>query len=215
MTDPSIHGMAKESTRKSKDGRTRKLIAVLALLWLAFVTFLIVDSRIDASNQKKATLTFAEELQKRCAEDGVVSGLCGDANQVVENDGDITTIPGPKGDQGERGLPGDAGPPGPSGKPGPKGDKGDPGDDGQNGSPGDPGIAGSVGPMGLPGPSGPPGPQGDKGDKGEKGDPGAKGDPGSTGVVKVITVGCDGPVISNVSSSYDAATQTITISCNS
>ena len=91
------------------------------------------------------------------------------------------------------------GPPGPPGAdstvPGPKGDQGDPGPKGDTGNPGvDSTVPGPKGDTGLTGPKGDtgltgadstvPGPKGDTGDtgpKGDQGDPGPKGDTGDTG----------------------------------
>lgn len=217
MTEPMHSALVKESAKKGKDGRTRKLLLVLAILWLGFVTYLIIDSRLDEQRQQEATLSFAEQVQRLCETEDINSGLCGDADEVVEKKGDIEVITGPQGE------PGPEGPRGLTGPQGPKGDQGEPGEDGQNGSDGLPGLDGLMGAMGLQGPPGPigsTGPQGPAGEdgatgpQGPKGEKGEKGDPGEPGVVSVVTVNCDGPVIQSVSSSYDAETQTITISCN-
>lgn len=217
MTEPMHSALVTESSKKAKDGKTRTLLLILVILWLGFVTYLIWDSRADAAKQQAATLTYAEEIQKLCDEGLLHGAKCGEADKVVKNDGEIQTIEGPQGPQGPRGSTG------PQGPEGPKGDEGKRGPEGQNGSEGPQGLAGLMGAMGLQGPQGSTGsegpqgstgPQGPEGPQGSTGPEGPKGEKGDTGVVQVVTVGCDGPVIQSVSSSYDAETQTITISCN-
>lgn len=222
MTDPMHNSeLVRESTKKAKDGRTRKAMLLLGLLWLGLVTFLIVDSRMDAAEQQKTTLSFAEEIQNLCKTENIKSGLCGDADKVVKNDGDVTAVVGPKGDKGDTGAQG------PQGPKGDKGEKGDPGKNGQNGSDGLAGLDGLMGAIGLQGPQGEPGEQGIQGEPGlngvdgkdgadgAKGETGPPGPTGKTGVVAVNTVNCDGPMISSVTSAYNADTQTITLTCNS
>ena len=95
-----------------------------------------------------------------------------------------SSIPGPKGDQGDRGP---AGPQGAdSSVPGPKGDQGDRGPAGPQGDastvPGPKGDKGDVGPAGPQGQRGPTGLQGEKGDKGDVGPAGPQGQRGPTGL---------------------------------
>lgn len=217
MTEPMHSALVTESTKKAKDGNTRKLLLLLAVLWLAFVTYLILDYRADAVKQQEATLTYAKTIQQLCDDDVIHGKKCGDAEEVVEKDGDVTGgligPQGPKGDTGEPGATGSQGPKGDTGSPGPSGKNGQ---DGQNGTPGDDGSPGSNGLPGSPGPQGPQGIQGEPGRDGTDGSPGPagpQGPPGPTGVVAIQTIGCDGPVISYITSSYNAETRTITISC--
>lgn len=217
MTEPMHSALVTESTKKAKDGNTRKLLLILAILWLAFVTYLILDSRADAQKQQEATLTYAKTIQQLCDDDIIQGKRCGDAEEVVEKDGDVTGgLIGPQGPKGDTGDTGATGPKGDTGSQGPRGPQGEAGDDGQNGSdgasgsPGTTGVSGSQGPQGVPGepgPSGPPGPEG------KTGPTGPQGPEGPTGVVAIQTIGCDGPVISYITSSYNAETRTITISC--
>lgn len=109
-----------------------------------------------------------------------------------------STVPGPKGDQGD---------------PGPKGDTGNPGADSTVPGPkGDTGLTGPKGDTGLTGAdSTVPGPKGDTGDtgpKGDQGDPGPKGDTGDTGPAGSGTgdVNSTGAVATDDITSYADAT---------
>lgn len=211
MADPTVHGMAQEPIKKAKDGKTRKLFWGFIVLWLVLVTFLISWLAIAYISQRDQTLSFAEEIQKQCDQENLSGGLCGDAEKVVKNDGEVQTIIGAQGPKGDKGDTGTQGPKGDTGSPGPKGDKGDTGQNGSEGAAGTPGSVGSQGPQGIPGEQGEPGATGPQG---EPGPMGPQGEQGPSGLVSIQTVGCDGPVISSITSSYDAESRTITISCN-
>lgn len=166
--------------------------------------------------------------------------LCASAQKVIENE----PIPGSTGPQGAEGPQGQTGLQGPRGFIGPTGPRGFrgatglPGLDGQNGSDGtngtngSDGLNGSDGSNGTDGANGLPGSDGQNGTDGQNGNDGADGaqgpqgpegpqgpvgpigPAGPAGVVNVATVGCDGPVLTSLVASYDAATQTVTITCN-
>lgn len=166
--------------------------------------------------------------------------LCENAEKVIENE----SIPGasgpqgPQGPQGPSGLNGAQGPRGFTGPTGPRGPRGFdgatglPGLDGQNGSDGSDGEAGADGANGLDGQDGvngadglpgkdgadgaqgPQGPEGPEGPEGPMGPAGPAGPQGPSGVVNVSTVGCEGPIISSLTASYNASTQTVVITCN-
>lgn len=125
---------------------------------------------------------------------------------------------GPVGFSGTDGLDGRNGSNGTSGEDGTNGDDGANGTDGvngedglsgANGAPGDPGqngVDGKDGANGQDGAQGPPGPQGEIGPQGPV---------GPQGVTSVSTSGCEGPIVRNLSATYDASTQTVVITCNS
>lgn len=108
--------------------------------------------------------------------------------------------------------------------------KGDSGTDGQDGSDGNDGTNGengasayqvwlSAGNTGtrqdflnsLKGAKGDPG---EAGAPGKNGDQGPEGPEGPAGVVRVQTVGCDGPLVKNLTLAYDQDSQTVTATCN-
>jgi len=66
---------------------------------------------------------------------------------------------------------------------------------------------------GSPGEEGPSGPQGPKGEQGDTGPVGPQGPEGPPGLLAINTVGCDGPIITSLSATYDPQTQTVTITC--
>lgn len=165
------------------------------------------------------------------------SRLCENAQKVIDNE----SIPGATGPQGPQGPPGSTGLQGPRGLTGPAGERGPrgfngatglPGLDGQNGSDGADGAdglngadgadgtngmdgsPGEDGQNGAEGPAGAEGPQGPEGPIGPVGPVGPVGPPGPGGVTGVTTVGCEGPVLQNLTASYDPATQTVVITCN-
>lgn len=85
---------------------------------------------------------------------------------VTLSDGSVSSLPLPRGPEGERGPMGPQGGPGPQGATGPQGERG---------------PAGPAGPQGERGPIGPVGPQGERGLTGPAGPQGLKGDTGATG----------------------------------
>lgn len=98
----------------------------------------------------------------------------------VRTQGAVTTVTGPKGDDGEKGPKGDTGPKGNDGISivGPAGPQGEPGvagaqgPEGKQGPQGEPGLDGANGVDGSQGPKGDPGTDGATGPQGPKGDPG-------------------------------------------
>lgn len=91
---------------------------------------------------------------------------------VTLSDGSVSSLPLPRGPEGERGPMGPQGATGPQGGPGPQG---------ATGPQGERGPAGPAGPQGERGPIGPAGPQGERGLTGPTGPQGLKGDTGATG----------------------------------
>ena len=104
---------------------------------------------------------------------------------VTYTDGTASTIPLPRGPQGERGPKGEPGPQGERGQTGPagvQGETGPAGPRGETGEPGPRGVQGEPGPRGETGPAGPAGATGPQGPQGVKGDTGAASTvPGPTG----------------------------------
>jgi hypothetical protein len=233
-----IDDMKDESAQKAKDPQTRRLLVGLGVLWLLTLAALFAIAWNAYFSEKAKARTLAQQIAYACENNTFGPGLdqedetrlCENADKVIENDDIPEGIPGPEGDPGPPGPPGspgddgedgsngrpgpegDKGPPGPGGEPGrdgnpgPPGDDGSPGDNGPPGSDGTPGTDGKDGAAGEPGSQGPPGPQGETGPAGPQGPP---------GVTNVTTTGCDGPIVSNLTATYDAETQTINIVCNS
>lgn len=112
---------------------------------------------------------------------------------VTYTDGTASTIPLPRGPQGERGPKGETGPQGErgpvgpegaQGEVGPAGPRGEQGETGPRGAQGEPGPRGETGPAGPAGATGPQGPQGVKGDTGAASTvPGPTGPAGPAGPV--------------------------------
>lgn len=130
---------------------------------------------------------------------------------------------GPRGFRGATGLPGLDGQNGSDGVNGVNGSDGNDGSDGANGSngsngadglPGQDGQNGSDGLNGADGADGSQGPEGAQGPQGPQGPVGPAGATGADGVANVTTSGCDGPLITSVSASYNSGTQTVVITCN-
>lgn len=201
--------------------RWQPAVWILALLLVGAVTWILIV-QTNASNKKASSeasqkFTLAQQVAAACAikeQADDLGGLCTSANQIVKE--------GPAGSPGIQGPPGDVGPEGPLG---PKGEDGLNGAQGLNGATGSQGLfgktgiagangqAGATGAQGLPGADGATGPDGPPGATGAIGATGPQGPVGATGVVSITTVGCEGPVIKSIASSYDEATKTITITC--
>lgn len=208
-----------ESSNRGKDQKTRILLIVLLVLWLLTLIVLMGVTWNAYFNQKAKTQTLAEQIAFACESGDFGPGvnqededaMCKNAERVIEEEGSVQGLRGPEGPRGPQGPPGIQGPQGPqgirgligitgrNGRPGLEGDAGLDGDDGLNGQ------------DGTPGPMGPPGPQGEQGVVGPEG---PEGPPGPTGVIQITTVNCEGPIIQSIVASYDAQTQTITITCN-
>lgn len=120
-------------------------------------------------------------------------------------------LDGQNGSNGTNGADGTNGLNGADGSDGANGADGIPGDDGQNGSDGSNGNDGADGAVGPEGPRGPQGAEGPQGPAGQIGPPGPN---GPSGVLHVTTSGCGGPIVSSLTASYDASTQTVVITCN-
>jgi hypothetical protein len=193
--------------------------------------------RVVQTFADQAASACADPLQRvELAEQGFSCKALEDAAEQVQNDDvDPVLVPGP---QGERGLPGPrgfSGPAGVDGEPGPRGPEGPQGERGPRGFDGSdstvpgpegedstvPGPAGPAGPKGDTGPRGEQGPRGEtgpagpQGPQGPAGPAGADGAPGSAGVVNVVTSPECASLLPgmSVSLAYDAATQTLTLSC--
>lgn len=224
-----VDDLKETSTQKGKDPKTRKYLIVLLAMWLLTLAALVGVAWNAYFQQKETSQTLAQQIAAACASGDFGPGvstddehaMCSNAQKVIKDDSNtLTPVPGPQGPRGEEGPPGPQGIqgiPGPQGEPGVDGNTGDIGPEGKqgvagaDGLPGAQGEPGVQGEQGLPGEMGPQGEAGPAGPQGEQGPPGPQGDPG---VIKVTTVGCDGPIIRSISTSYDAATQTITITCN-
>lgn len=209
QNDP-VDELVRRSARRGKDPKTRQYLYFALALWLLTLTALVGVAWHSYFQEKEQTQTLAQELKSACESGEFGPGisserqtrLCETAEKVADEDAKIETIPGPEG------------PPGPPGPPGIRGFMGLPGFDGDPGVDGDPGLDGLDGLPGLPGPPGEEGKPGKDGERGPAGSDGPPGPPGPTGVVQVETVNCQGPLIQNVSLSYNANTQTLTLTCN-
>lgn len=228
MNEHPVDDLVKRSALKGKDPQTRHYLYVALALWLVTLAALVIVAWTSYFHEKEQTQTLAQELNSACDSGEFGPGisterqqrLCATAEKVVDDDVEIESIPGPTGPQGPPGprgpigfpgLQGDTGDPGEQGEVGETGDKGDPGTAGEDGAPGQPGSDGPQGPQGDQGETGKTGPQGPEGPPGPQGSQGPQGEPG---VIKTETVGCEGPFIRNITSSYDQATQTVVIQCN-
>ena len=104
---------------------------------------------------------------------------------VTLSDGSTSSLPLPRGPEGERGPQGESGPQGERGQAGPagvQGETGPAGPRGETGETGPRGVQGEPGPRGETGPAGPVGPAGPQGPQGETGPAGADSTvPGPTG----------------------------------
>lgn len=229
----SVDDMTVVSAKRGKDRRTRRILVSVVALWLVTLAALIGIAWKGYFDQKEKTLTLAQQIAAACdsgdfgpgvsAEDQ--DALCSNAAKVIDNNPDVSTIQGPRGPQGETGPRGPQGFPGIQGLPGRNGQDGADGNtgaigktgaNGQNGSDGEDGLNGAPGANGADGAMGPPGPAGPAGADGKDGADGATGPAGpqgETGVVAVKAVGCEGPIIKSLTTSYDEATRTITITC--
>jgi hypothetical protein len=218
MTDSNqVHDLSRSAVRQSKDPKTRRILYIVAVLWiLTLFAFAFVTWRAYF-NEKEKSQTLAEQIAAACDSGTFGPGLsqddedklCSNAQKVIDNSG-VSQI----GPQGPQGPPGPEGPPGKNGTNGTNGLNGKPGTNGRNGTDGTDGVDGSNGTDGVDGSEGPPGPPGPPGKDGTNGTDGADGPPGPPGVVGISTVNCDGPVISSLSATYDASSQTIVITCN-
>lgn len=199
-----VSEMAVEPSHKGKDSPSRSILLILVVLWalLAFVT--LVFAWKYAFQQKDAAQTLAQQLAYACKSGDFGPGIneasekamCSNAEQVIKNDSPSKAIQGPPGRDGRDGTDGKDGT---DGAPGPPGKNGKNGKDGVNGTNGTNGLPGADGKDGI---------------DGKNGTDGKDGLPGPPGVVQVTTVGCEGPVIHSISASYDAESQTVTITCN-
>lgn len=207
------------------------LTAVIGLV----IAFAQISSRLDDSTDDVNALADYNALQdatiaaqqsaldranERLREAGRAPVAVPDAPEPIQGErGPVgpagESITGPRGPAGADGRDGESivGPRGPRGftgadstVPGPVGTQGP---SGETGSAGPPGKDGEQGPKGEPGPAGP------QGDPGPVGPPGPAGPQGIPGIVNVVTDdSCFGPPIVKVSLSYDAATQTLTLTCS-
>jgi hypothetical protein len=170
--------MTHDAAVSGKDGRTRKLLIVLLVLWLLTLGSLIAVGWNAYFDQKGKTETLASQLQIAC-ERGTIGPpdfTAEDADRLCSNaeksSPEAVTIEGPPGPQGPPGVNGVDGTDGTDGRGGRNGKDGDPGSNGEDGAPGTPGES-IPGETGATGPAGPPGPQGEQGAPGTNGTDGA------------------------------------------
>ena len=210
-----------DAAQTGKDKKTRVILYTLLALWLITVAILIGVGWNAYFSEKAKTQSLAQQIALACdtgdfgpgVTEETEEALCENAQKVI--DGEVApAIPGPAGPPGIPGTPGEDGAPGEPGPPGKKGAPGSTGPAGTDGEPGAPGTTGEPGAAGAPGDVGPPGPQGEPGAQGPEGPVGPQGAQGPPGVVNVASVGCGGPIITSVDISYNAETQTITLTCN-
>lgn len=196
-----VSELAVEPTHKGKDSPSRSLLLILVVLWALFTIGMLVFVWNYAFQQKDAAQTLAQQLAYACKSGDFGPGIteaderamCSNAEKVIKDETPSQAIQGPPGRDGRDGVDGT---------------------DGINGAPGPPGKNGRNGKDGLNGTNGLPGPAGKDGIDGENGTDGKDGLPGPPGVVQVTTIGCEGPVIHSIAASYDAESQTVTITCN-
>lgn len=217
-----------ESSDKGKDPATRRILIVLVVLWLLTLAGLVGVGWKAYFNEKEKSQTLAQQISLACRSGDLGPGLdsddekqlCSNAQEVAKGGNGVEGPQGPEGPPGPQGVQGVQGYPGPRGI---QGQQGLPGTDGKDGAAGKPGAQGSAGPkgdtggqgpIGPKGETGPQGPRGEAGPEGPKGEQGEPGPQGTSGVANVNVVGCEGPIIHQISASYNAETQTITITCN-
>lgn len=193
-----VEDLAVEPTHKGKDKPSRSVLIPLVALWALLTIGMLVFVWHYAFQQKDVAHTLAEQLDVACRSGDFGPGIsevnekamCSNAEDVIKNNTPSKGIQGPPGRDGRDGIDGATGPPGPAGPPGKNGKNGLNGADGLNGVAGKDGIDGKDGTDGKDGLPGPP------------------------GVVQVTTIGCEGPIIHSIAASYDAESQTVTITCN-
>jgi hypothetical protein len=214
--DPLL-GVKETATEQGKDPRTRHILLGLLALWLLTLIAFLGVTWNAYFNEKNKAQSLAQQIAVACDSGEFGPGLsaeaeedlCDKAQKVIDSGSVPNPIAGPQGEAGPIGPQGPPGTDGTDGTQGPRGPPGKQGETGVEGLMGPTGSSGDIGPAGPPGPAGPDGPQGPQGPEGPQGPQ------GPTGVVNVTTVGCDGPgVITSISASYDASSQTITITCN-
>jgi hypothetical protein len=199
-----IKTLKAESTEKGKDPGTRKILLILFILWIITLISGGVIAWNAYFNEKAITQSLALRIAQACASgdfgpgisDGEEDALCHRAEKIADDKTISLGIEGPRGPRG---------PEGPEGPMGPQGLYGHNGADGKNGRNGLNGLIGPPGPMGANGKDGIDGKDGTNGKDGLTGPP---------GVVQVTTIGCEGPIIHEITADYDPVSQTITIQCN-
>lgn len=209
--------MSRDAVKQSKDPKTRRILTLVVVLWVLTLIAALGLAWRAYFQEKEKSQTLAEQISAACDNGHFGPGLskedesklCSNAEKVIQND--------PVSQVGPQGPPGPQGPQGVEGPPGPRGPQGPDGISGENGRPGKNGVNGANGVDGndgSPGAQGPQGPQGETGPAGPQGDQGPQGPQGPPGVTDVNTVNCDGPIVSSLTATYDADTQTIVITCN-
>lgn len=226
-----IDDMKHESAASAKDPRTRTFLVVVMALWLLTLALLVGVAWNAYFSEKAKTRTLAQQLAAACENRTFGPGfdaddqdrLCETADDVIEDRDIPDGVPGPKGDPGPQGIPGVDGVDGRDGSPGTDGKDGAAGEPGSRGPAGEPGSDGSSGVNGVDGSNGTSGNDGKDGVDGKdgaqgpigpEGPIGPQGPVGETGIVGVTTSGCDGPIVSNLTATYDPETKTINIVCN-
>lgn len=216
MNQPSqIDKISEESSKRGKDPKTRRILLAIVILWLLTLLVLVGVSWNAYFQKKDQAQTLADQVTKACTNHDFGPGfskdqedsLCNRAKKIAKDESVPLSIQGPEGPRGPQGPEGPEGPQGPQGIQGPQGLRGIMGKPGSNGD------DGTIGPQGPEGPPGPKGETGDRGPEGAQGSEGPVGPTGPPGLINFTTVGCDGPVIQSIAVSYDADTQTATITC--
>ena len=205
-----------ETTGREWPVPSETVIRLMVLLIVMVIAFgvLLIGARVYVLSQNDREQ--AEELGLLKGTNAAQDEALAEANRRLEAAGEAPVSvpePGEPGSPGEPGVAGDvgpAGPQGPQGEPGKRGPRGFTGLDGES-------IQGPRGEQGATGPAGPAGPRGEAGPGGQPGKDGADGAPGPPGVVAVVD-NCDPPpgeYATNVNVTYDAGSQTITLTCTS
>lgn len=202
---PLVNELKAASAERGRDHKTRVILVMAVGTWLVAMLVLGGVTWNAYFKEKGKSQTLAQQVSDACEagdlDEEERQDLCDNAEKVIENEDGLDGVDGKDGKDGADGADGLDGTDGVDGKNGRNGKNGKPGTDGADGPPG---------PRGSLGPAGPPGEDGTNGIDGEDGADGADGPPG---VVNVETVDCEGPVIHSISASYNAETQTVTISC--
>jgi hypothetical protein len=202
MTDKSqVSEMAVEPAHRGKDLSSRSILIVLVALWALLTIGMLIFVWKYAFEQKDSAQTLAQQIAFACKSGDFGPGIteaneeaiCSNAQKVIKDQTPSQAIQGPPGRDGRDGTDGT---------------------DGADGAPGPPGKNGKNGKDGIDGTNGLNGAPGKDGIDGKDGTDGKDGLPGPPGVVQVTTIGCEGPVIHSIAASYDAESQTVTITCN-
>jgi hypothetical protein len=193
-----VSEMAVEPAHQGKDTPSRSILIVLVALWALLTIGMLVFVWKYAFEQKDSAQTLAQQIAFACKSgdfgpdlsEANAEAICSNAQKVIKDQAPSQAIQGRPGRDGKDGT------------------------DGVDGAPGGPGPSGKNGKNGINGIDGVNGLNGKDGLDGKDGTDGKDGPPGPPGVVQVTTIGCDGPIIHSIAATYDAESQTVTITCN-